>query len=80
MPLLDLVCIECWTGTVGVGGTEEEIGGFGDIGIGKLGLGEGGMVGDRLGTDGGVTMGVGEIGRITSSVSELIGAWGEGML
>ena len=69
---------------MGAGGTEEEIGigigGFGDIGIDKSRLVKGGMVGDRLGTDGSVTMGAGEIGRITSSVSELIGAWGEGML
>ena len=69
---------------MGAEGTEEGIGigigGFGDVDIGRSGVMEEGMEGDRLGTDGGVTMGVGEIGRITSSVSELIGAWGEGML
>ena len=69
---------------MGAGGTEEEIGigigGFGDIGIDKSGLVEGGMVGDRLGTDCGVTMGAEERGRTTSSVSEVIGAWGEGVI
>ena len=83
MPLLDLVCIECWTGTVGAASIEDEIRGFGDIGIGKSGSVEEGMedkVCGRLGTDCGVTIGAEERGRTTSSASEVIGACGEGMV
>ena len=83
MPPLDLVCIECWIGTVGATGTEDEIEGFGDIGIGKSGSVEEGMedkVCGRLGTDYGVTIGAEERGRTTSSASEVIGACGEGMV
>ena len=82
MPLLDLVCIESWTGAVGAGGTEEGIGigigGFGDVDIGRSGVVEEGMGGDRLGADWGVTMGAEERGRITSEGSEVIGTWEEG--
>ena len=83
MPLLDLVCIECWTGTVGAASTEDEIRGFGDISIGKSESVEEGMeekVSGRLGTDCGVTIGAEERGRTTSSASEVIGACGEGMV
>ena len=69
---------------MGAGGTEEEIGkgigGFGDIGIDKSGSVDGGMGGDRLGTDDGGTMRAEERGRTTSSGSELARAWGEGVV
>ena len=83
MPLLDLVCIGCWTGTVGAAGTKDEIRGVGDISIGKSRSVEDGVevkVCGKLGTDCGVTIGAEERGRTTSSASELIEACGEGVI
>ena len=83
MPLLNLVCIGCWTRTVGAASTEDEIGAVGDIGIGKFGSVEEGVevkMCGKLGTDCGVTTGAEERGRTTSNASELIEACGEGMI
>ena len=83
MPLLDLVCIGCWTRTMGETGAGNEIREAEDIGIGKSGSVEEGVevkVCGRLGIDCGVTIGAEERGRTTSGASELIGACGEGVV
>ena len=61
------------------GGISIGIGGFGDVGIGRSGVEEEGMEGDRLGTDWGVTMGAKERGSITSKGSEVRGTWEGGI-
>ena len=84
MPLLDLVCIGYWTGTVGVVGKYEIEDGIGECtGIDTSGSVEEGMevkLFCRIGSECGVTIGAEDWQRRTSVALELRGACGGGVV
>lgn len=83
MPLFDLVCIRCWTGTVGSAGKGDGIGKVEDIGKDEFGLEVEGVeevVCGRVESCGGVSIEAEEFVRRKLVVAEVSGTCGKGVV